>query len=60
MIQFGSGETSSSSTCLPNFAPKNDDTTFAYELVMTDIMMRPGRDVLHVVEAAHLARRAGR
>ena len=27
MTQFGSGETSSSSTCLPNFAPKNDDTT---------------------------------
>ena len=25
--QFGSGETSSSSMCLPNFAPKNDDTT---------------------------------
>src|SRR5262245_41203733 len=42
ITQLGSGETSNSSTCLPNFAPKNDDTTFAYELVMTDIMMRPG------------------
>ncbi len=40
--QLGSGETSSSSMCLPNLAPKNDDTTFAYEFVMTDIMMRPG------------------
>ncbi len=28
--------------CLPNFAPKNDDTTLPYEFVMTDIMMRPG------------------
>src|SRR5689334_20978006 len=40
--QFGSGETSNSSMCLPNFAPKNDDTTLPYEFVMTDIMMRPG------------------
>ncbi len=28
--------------CLPNLAPKNDDTTFAYELVITDIMISPG------------------
>ena len=27
--QLGNGETRSSSRCLPNFAPKNDDTTFA-------------------------------
>jgi hypothetical protein len=27
ITQFGSGETSSSSMCLPNLAPKNDDTT---------------------------------
>src|SRR6185312_15260341 len=40
--QFGSGETSSSSMCLPNFAPKNDDTTFAYDCVITDIMINPG------------------
>jgi len=42
MIQLGSGETSSSSTCLPNFAPKNELTTLPYELVITDIMIRPG------------------
>src|SRR3954469_19078938 len=42
MIQLGSGATSISSTCLPNFAPKNDDTTLPYELVMTAIMMSPG------------------
>ena len=40
--QFGMGDTNNSSRCLPNLAPKNDDTTLAYELVMTVIMMRPG------------------
>ncbi len=38
----GNGDTSSSSMCLPNFAPKNDDTTLPYEFVITDIMIRPG------------------
>ena len=31
-----------SSTWRPNLAPKNDDTTLPYELVITDIMIRPG------------------
>src|SRR5688572_22859583 len=40
--QPGSGDTISSSMCLPNLAPKKDDTTLAYELLMTCIMIRPG------------------
>ena len=36
------GETSISSMCRPNFAPKKDDTTLPYELVITDIMINPG------------------
>lgn len=42
MSQLGNGETSSSSTCLPNFAPKKDDTTLVYELLITACMINPG------------------
>ena len=42
MTQLGSGETSISSMCLPNFAPKKEDTTLPYELPITCIMINPG------------------
>ena len=40
--KFGKGDTSSSSMCLPNLAPKNEDTTLPYDVVITAIMIRPG------------------
>lgn len=38
----GTGATSNSSIFFWNFCEKNDDDTLAYELVIADIMIRPG------------------
>ena len=42
IVEYASGATSISSRCSISLLEKNDDTTFANEFVITDIMMRPG------------------